>query len=72
VFLRWDASYCEMETACTAPKSREVSVVVIAVWPSETDRAAPPFLPGLDTLPSADAAPAVLNHQRVDPAAAAV
>jgi hypothetical protein len=52
--------------------SLEMSVVAETVRRSDTDRAAPPLLPGLDTLPSAATAAAVLNHQRVDAAAAAV
>jgi hypothetical protein len=54
--------------------SLDMSVVsvAVAVRRSDTDRAAPPLLPGLDALPSAATAAAVLNHQRVDAAAAAV
>jgi hypothetical protein len=51
-----------------------MSVVALAetVRRSDTDRAAPPLLPGLNTLPSAATAAAILNDQRVDAAAAAV
>jgi hypothetical protein len=66
--------WARRKCAFAYPTLLDMSVVAAAetVRRSDTDRAAPPLLPGLDALPSAATTAAVLNHQRVDAAAAAV